>query len=181
MSKPAKQEPLKWLAHVESMCVKHAHGLPQQKITEKEWVGIGFRIGDVQLVSSLGEIVEILTPPELSEVPRTKHWVWGVANVRGNLLPVMDLQGYLKDIPSKITRNSRILVVNDNGVYSGLVVDAVLGLQHFKKEFRCKELPGDDKQMQGYMTHSFKMGSEHWGVFNMHKLIHTPQFIEAAV
>lgn len=181
MSKPAKQDSLRWLAHIQALCIKHAHGLPQQQITEQEWVGIGFRIGDVQLVSSLGEIVEILTPPALSEIPRTKHWVWGIANVRGNILPVMDLQGYLHDQPSKVTKQSRVLVINHNGVYSGLVVDAVLGLQHFKNEFRCDDLPGEDVQIHDYMTNGFKVGSEHWGVFSIHKLVQTPQFLQAAV
>lgn len=181
MSRPAKPEPLQWLAYLESMCVKHAHGLPQQQITEQEWVGIGFQLGDIQLVSSLGEIVEILTPPVLSGVPRTKRWVWGIANVRGNLLPVMDLHGYLHDIPARTTRNSRILVVNHQGVYSGLVVDAVLGLQHFKREFKCNDLPGDDRRIHEYLTHGFRVGSDHWGVFSMHKLVQTPEFIQAAV
>jgi len=181
MSLPAAQEPLQWLAHLESMCLSHASGLPQQQETEQDWVGIGFRLGDLQLVAPLGEVVEILSPPELSKVPRTKPWVWGIANVRGNLLPVMDLYGYLYEQQTRVTKNTRVLVVNHKGVYSGLVVDAVLGLQHFKDEFRCSDLPGNDSSIHAYMPHGFRVGSEHWGVFSMHRLAETPQFIQAAV
>lgn len=181
MSMPAAQEPLQWLAHLETRCLEFAQGLPQQEITEQEWVGIGFRLGELQLVSSLGEVVEILSPPELSTVPRTKSWVWGIANVRGNLLPVMDLHSYLNEQQTRITRQSRILVVKHNDVYSGLVVDAVLGLQHFKDDYRCNELPGEDERIHAYMTHGYRVGSEHWGVFSMHSLAEAPQFIQAAV
>jgi twitching motility protein PilI len=181
MADSSRQTPLQWLAQLERLCLLSAHGLPQQEQTEEEWIGIGFRLGDLYLVAPLGEVAEILTPPRLSKVPRTKPWVCGVANVRGNLMPIMDLQGYLHDRPAVVNRRSRILVVNHNGVYSGLVVDAVLGLRHFREEQRCEELPGDDSSMQQYMTHGFRAGGEHWGVFSMYQLAETPQFLQAAV
>jgi twitching motility protein PilI len=175
------QTPLEWLAHLEQLCLQHAHGLPRQEQSDEEWIGIGFRLGNLQLVAPLAEVAEILTPPSLSKVPRTKAWVCGIANVRGNLMPIMDLQGYLHDRPAVLNRRSRILVVNHNGVYSGLVVDAVMGLRHFRAEQRCEELPGDDESIRQYMTHGFKVGGEHWGVFSMYTLAETPQFLKAAV
>lgn len=181
MSRPAERNPLHWLAYLESLCLEHARGLPQQELTEQEWVGIGFRLDGMRLVAPLGEVIEILTPPDLSRVPRTKPWVCGIANVRGNLLPIMDLRGYLHDRPARMTRRSRILVVDHKGVYSGLVVDAVLGLKHFREEQRCRELPGDDRLVHAYVSHGFKTDDEHWGVFSMHRLAETPQFLQAAV
>lgn len=181
MHENAGQSPLEQLARLEQLCLKHAYGLPQQQQTDEEWVGIGFRLGGLNLVAPLGEVSEILTPPSLSKVPRTKPWVCGIANVRGNLMPIMDLQGYLHDQPASLNRRSRILVVNHNGVYSGLVVDAVMGLRHFSDEQRCDELPGEDSDIHAYMTHAFKSGDEHWGVFSMHELADTPQFLKAAV
>jgi twitching motility protein PilI len=181
MSDLACRSPLEWLAHLERLCLEHAHSLPQQQQNDDEWIGIGFRLGGVQLVAPLGEVSEILTPPSLSHVPRTKAWVCGIANVRGNLMPIMDLQGYLHDKPAILNRRSRILVVNHKGVYSGLVVDAVLGLRHFRDDQRCDELPGDDTHIHEYMIHGFRAGNEHWGVFSMHKLAETPQFLKAAI
>ena len=173
--------PLQWLARLESLCLANARNLPRQENTEQEWVGIGFRLGDMKLVAPLGEVVEILTPPALSRVPRTKPWVCGIANVRGNLLPIMDLQGYLYDRPAHISRRSRILVVDHEGLYSGLVVDAVLGLKHFVDAQRCEELPGGDERVRAYLSHGFRTDEEHWGVFSMHLLAKMPQFVQAAV
>ena len=181
MSELACQSPLERLAHLERLCLTHALGLPQQEQNEEEWLGIGFRLGSLFLVAPLGEVSEILTPPSLSHVPRTKAWVCGIANVRGNLMPIMDLQGYLHDQAAALNRRSRILVVNHQGVYSGLVVDAVLGLRHFRDDQRCEELPGDDARIYEYMAHGFRTESEHWGVFSMHRLAETPQFLKAAV
>ncbi len=181
MSKLSCQSPLEWLFYLEQLCLKSARGLPQQIQSEEGWSGIGFRLGNLLLVAPLGEVAEILTPPALSKVPRTKPWVCGIANVRGNLMPIMDLQGYLQNRPSPLNRRSRILVVNHNGIYAGLVVDAVLGLRHFRDDQRCDEPPGDDGGIREYMRHGFKIGGEHWGVFSMHALAETPNFLKAAV
>lgn len=175
------QTPLEWLSYLEQLCLDNAHGLPQQEQSDEEWSGIGFRLGNLYLVAPLGEVAEILTPLRLSRVPRTKPWVCGIANVRGNLMPIMDLQAYLHDRPASLNRRSRILVVNHNGVYSGLVVDAVLGLRHFSEDQRCDDLPGDDDGIHEYMTHGFKVDGGHWGVFSMHALAETPKFMKAAV
>lgn len=181
MSDSSRQTPLEWLAKTERLCLSNAHSLPLQEQTDEEWIGIGFRLGKLNLVAPLGEVAEILTPPSLSKVPRTKPWVCGIANVRGNLMPIMDLQGYLYDQPASVNRRSRVLVVSHNGVYSGLVVDAVLGLRHFSEDQRCKELPGSDETLHSHMTHGFKAGAKHWGVFSMYSLAETPQFLRAAV
>jgi twitching motility protein PilI len=93
----------------------------------------------------------------------------------------MDLQAYLHDRPASMRRRSRILVIKHEGVYSGLVVDAVLGLRYFRDDQRCDELPGDDARIHEYMTHGFRVGSDHWGVFSMHGLAETPNFLKAAV
>lgn len=181
MSSSSHRTPLEWLAHFETQCLRHALGLPQQEQNEEEWIGIGFRLGKLQLVAPLGEVAEILTPLSLSKVPRTKSWVCGIANVRGNLMPIMDLQGYLHDRAAVMNRRSRILVVNHNGVYSGLVVDAVMGLRHFREDQRCDDLPGDDGRIHAYLKHGFRVGGEHWGVFSMYDLADTPHFLQAAV
>lgn len=175
------QTPLQWLQHLETCCLEQAHGLPQQEQAEDEWLGIGFRLGELQLVAPLEEVAEILTPPPMSRIPRTKSWVCGIANVRGNLLPVMDLQAYLHDKTAMLGRRSRILVVNHEGVYSGLGVDAVLGLKHFTPEQRCQVLPEGSEFLGDYLTHGYRNSQGHWGVFSMHKLAGSPQFLQAAV
>jgi twitching motility protein PilI len=177
----ACRSPFERLVLLERLCLQHASGLPQQKKHDEDWRGIGFRLGGLQLAAPLEEVSEILTPPLLSHVPRTKAWVCGIANVRGNLMPIMDLQSFLHDKPAMLNRRSRILVINHQGIYSGLVVDAILGLRHFREEWRCDELPGDDARIHQYMTHGYRTDTGHWGVFSTHKLAEAPQFLKAAV
>jgi twitching motility protein PilI len=176
-----QRSPLECLALMEQQCLTHARTLPQKHRIEYEWSGIGFRLGDLRLVASIEEVAEILTPPPLSVVPRTKSWVCGIANVRGNLLPIMDLGGFISDVPANLTRRSRILVVSQNDLYAGLAVDAVLGLRHFRPEHRCDAPPADDPRMRAYLKHGFRSGDELWGVFSLRDLTQAPLFLQVAV
>jgi twitching motility protein PilI len=181
MAKGTAQSPLEILRDIERNCMAHAHELPQQIEIAEEWSGIGFRLGDLRLLAPLGEVVEVLTYPGLSKVPRTRSWVRGIANVRGNLLPIMDLQAYLEGRPATMTRRSRVLVVNHKGVFSGLVVDEVLGLKHFLNEEQVPETPVEGGAIAEYLRHGFRRKDEHWGVFSMYSLAESPQFLQAAV
>ncbi len=70
-------------------------------------------------------------PGQLTRVPGAKSWIKGLANVRGALLPVIDLRQYLGSGATPLTRNTRLLVVNHRDVPAGLMVDEVLGFRRF--------------------------------------------------
>ncbi|NIQ08579.1 MAG: chemotaxis protein CheW, partial [Gammaproteobacteria bacterium] len=69
--------------------------LPQKIEVRRTWSGIGFRLGEYLLVSPTSEIIEILKCPPLTRVPSALSWVKGIANIRGTLLPVIELKGFL--------------------------------------------------------------------------------------
>ena len=85
------------------------------------------------------------------------------------------------DMPPSLSRRSRILAVSHNDVYTGLVVDAVLGLKHFRTDEQVDELPAGDTCVTQYMTHGFRSDGALWGVFSMYSLAETPQFLQAAI
>lgn len=181
MTQAQNNAPMQVLRDLEVRCREHARQLPRQIEVRENWLGIGFRLGDLRLVAPLDHVVEILTYPGMSKVPGAKDWVRGIANVRGNLLPIMDLHGYLKGEGVVPSRLSRVLVVNHKGVFSGLIVDEVLGLKHFMPEQRTDELPASDAALKPFLQFGFQLGDEHWGVFSMHELAQTPQFLQAAI
>jgi twitching motility protein PilI len=58
-----------------------------------EWVGVGFRIGDERFVASRDSVREVLILPDsMTRVPGAKRWLLGIANLRGHLLPLVDVK-----------------------------------------------------------------------------------------
>src|SRR6478672_943832 len=114
--------PFDALAEYERRSLAHTAGLPEQIEAPGLWRGIGFRVGSRYLVSSINEVNEILTQPSLTIVPGTRPWLLGVANVRGNLVPVIDLKQYLEGDRTQFTDTSRVLLVRQAGGSVGLLI-----------------------------------------------------------
>jgi len=174
-------DPVSLLREIEELCLASAIGMERQAETTIEWSGIAYRVGNSLLVSMLGEVVEILEFPELSTIPLTQPWVRGIANVRGNLLPVIDLNGYLNGRVSDVTSRTRVLVIDHDGLYSGLVVDEVLGLKHFTDDEYCEDDAGVDSYLQQYIRNGYRRGNQIWAIFSLYALAEEPQFLQTAV
>jgi twitching motility protein PilI len=99
---------------------------------EREWVGVAWRMAGEGYLVAREETREVLPyPAQLTRVPGARSWVRGLANLRGALLPVIDLRQFLGSGVTPMTRNTRLLVVNHRDVPAGLVVDEVLGFRRF--------------------------------------------------
>ena len=174
-------DPVALLKEMEERCRSCSNGLQHKQEPGSEWSGIAFRMEDTCLVTPLGEVVEILEFPQLTPVPMVRSWVRGVANVRGSLLPVIDLSGYLKASPTKLTSRTRVLVVDHNEVYSGLVVDEVYGMKHFMNSEYGSGESSAEAFLEPYIKNGFHRGEHYWCLFSLHALVQSPRFLQAAV
>jgi purine-binding chemotaxis protein CheW len=69
----------------------------------------------------------VLTPQPITTVPNVPAYVKGVMNLRGRILPVLDLRTRfgLPPLESDMQKSSRIVIVESEGLTAGLVVDSV--------------------------------------------------------
>lgn len=157
-----------------------AHSLPQQIEVKATWEGVGFRLDDRGWVVPLDQVKEILTKVSISHIPGAKEWVRGVANVRGNLMPILDLRGFLSGKITKMSRQSRILVMQHKGVVAGLLVEEVMGMRHFLEEEYSADIADLDVPFSQMLTGQYRQRGESWGVFNINHLAELPEFMQVA-
>ncbi len=74
---------------------------------------------------NIGSVREIIRVQEITKVPRTPDFVEGVINLRGNVIPVIDLRKRFGFQQAEATKDTRIVVVDISGDDIGVVVDAV--------------------------------------------------------
>ena len=176
-----KTDAVALLKEIEDCCRGCSNGLPRKQEASSEWSGIAFQVSNTSLVFPLGEVVEILEFPRLTHVPMARPWVRGIANIRGSLLPVIDLTGYLNGSTTKITARTRVLVVDHNDVFTGLVVDEVLGMQHFMNDEFVSSDVTVEEFLRPYTQNGFQSGGQYWGLFSLHALAEVPQFLQVAI
>lgn len=145
-----------------------------------EWVGLGFRLGAERFVTARGEVREVLPIPDhLTRVPGAKSWLRGVANVRGQLLTLVDLKAFLGGGGAGPDRRGRILVVASRDVPTGLIVDEVLGFRRFARDDHREQPPATVIRCEHYLEGGFSQGSEVWPRFSLLKLLGDEQFLNA--
>ena len=169
------------LLTIDQRCRQRAANLPTSGPRVQTWSGIGFRLAQSWYVAPLGEIVEVLHEPRATTMPGVKPWVVGVANLRGRLLPLMDLCGYFGHELSAVRKQRRVLVVDTQDIYAGLVVDEVCGLQHFALHSLDLALPAFmEPAITPYIQGHFHR-EQAWSVFSPFAWVQSSDFRDVAL
>ena len=86
---------------------------------------VTFLLKDEEFGFDIMSVQEIIRLPKLAKVPRTPPYVDGIANLRGVVLPVIDMRTRFGMERTEETDRTRVLVVDIDGVKTGLRVDRV--------------------------------------------------------
>jgi chemotaxis signal transduction protein len=86
---------------------------------------VTFLLKDEEFGFDIMSVQEIIRLPKMAKVPRTPAYVDGIANLRGVVLPVIDMRTRFGMERAEETDRTRVLVVDIDGVKTGLRVDRV--------------------------------------------------------
>ena len=175
-----ERNPFLLLAQLAERSRAEAKGLPAQVNIQPHWSGIGFSVLGHRMVAPMGEIVEMLKVPHYTRLPGVQSWVVGVANVRGRLLPLFDLEAYFGGQLSGSRQRRRVLVLEMGEMYSGLLVSEVHGMQHFPIDTFTDAVPQSLQPLQPYLSGSYAQMDMTWTVFSPFNLAKDPRFFNAA-
>jgi purine-binding chemotaxis protein CheW len=91
---------------------------------EKDHQVVGFRIGNETYGVRIGSVREIVRVPEITIVPNAPEAIEGVINLRGKIIPVMDLRKRFGSVGIQPDKKNRILVVELESKLLGLIVSS---------------------------------------------------------
>lgn len=176
-----RDRPFELLKELEKRSRTVAAGSASEAESGKEWVGVAFRMGGETFLVAREETREVLGyPAAVTRIPGAKSWVKGLANVRGQLLPMLDLRQFLGSGTTSAGRNTRVVVVNHRDIPAGLMVDEVLGFRRFADSEFNAEPPPTVIRCDLYLAGAFRRGGEVWPVLNLKTLVESPSFLQAA-
>ena len=177
--------PFERLADYERRSLEHVAGLPEQLDAPGLWRGVGYRVGTHRLASGFDEVREILPLPPITQVPGAQPWMLGVANVRGNLLPIVDLKQFLEGERTVLHESQRALLVRQPGGDVAVLIDELYGQRSFTEPQKVADSQvAEDPLYQGRYTYfidrAYRVDEQPWGIFSLDRLARTPEFRQAA-
>ncbi len=86
---------------------------------------VGFFLGTDEYALHIAQVREIQAWMEIRKVPKSPRFVEGVINLRGNIVPIIDLRKRFDLPPPADVHQSKILIVEFNRNQLGMIVDSV--------------------------------------------------------
>jgi chemotaxis signal transduction protein len=128
------------------------------------------RIGGLHLLCATDVGREVILPPPASPLPHTPAWLLGVANVRGVLVPVLDLAPAFG--VEREERLRRYLLILGHGTdLLGLLVDGLPVLRRFETAERLSGVPPHPPLLDGCLHGSYAQGGAVWIDVNIEGLL----------
>jgi len=177
--------PLQILKELEQSCKQHLVTPAKPAAKAKLWSGFGFRVNKFNLCIKCNVIEELLDShfqQNLSKVPGAKNWLMGLISLRGQALPLIDLNQYIFNTSSELTKKSRLLVINFSNTRTGLIIDEAYGLKQFDPDFAQTPASVDTvpAELEKFSTKIFLQGELPWIEFSTQRLENDPDFLNAA-
>lgn len=86
---------------------------------------VAFKLGREEYGVDILQVQEIKKMTDITRVPHTPDYIKGVINLRGSVLPVLDLKKRLDLSEQEYTEDTRIIIVKLEDIAVGMIVDAV--------------------------------------------------------
>jgi len=143
---------------------------------EKDLQVVGFRVGNETYGVRIAAVREIVRVPEITSVPNAPEIIEGVINLRGKIIPVMDLRKRFGMAEIVTDKKNRILVVDLENKLLGLIVNSASEV--LKISPSDIEPPGTvfAEGESGYVTGVGKLKGRLIILLDINKLLHRPEF-----
>ena len=99
--------------------------LAEKKITEQEGKYLAFILGNEIYGIEILRVREIIGLMDVTTVPQTPEYMKGVINLRGKVIPVIDLRLKFSMLEEEHTQETCVIVVEVNNTSIGIIVDSV--------------------------------------------------------
>ena len=84
-----------------------------------------FLLNEQYYAFSIEQVIEIIEVQQVTVVPEFPHYVKGIINLRGKIIPIVDVRLRFNMEEKEYTTRTCIIVVNINGINIGYIVDTV--------------------------------------------------------
>jgi chemotaxis signal transduction protein len=142
---------------------------------------LAFSLAGVKFGIPIHQVVELDKLPRITPVPHVPDWVLGVTNLRGEILPVLDLRMLLGMAHGEPLERGRILVIRlGEDLTSALLVDEVGGIARYVKDRLTPPGPEEPEKVTPLLDGVYSSGELRLKILNMDRLMESAELRQLA-
>ncbi|MFT5209376.1 MAG: twitching motility protein PilI [Flavobacterium sp.] len=153
--------------------------LPAKENARTHWNGLGFSLLGHRFVVPMSEVAELMLVPQTTRLPGVKHFVLGIANVRGKLMALLDLPAYFGGTRLGALDRRRVMAIESDEQYFGFIVDESLGMQHFPQDAYEDSIEVDE-MFRPFVKGGYNVAGTAWPVLSLFALAADSNFEKLA-
>ncbi|NUU96909.1 chemotaxis protein CheW [Marinitoga sp. 1138] len=140
---------------------------------------VTFIVSDELYGIKIDKVKEITKISEITKIPHTPEFIEGIMNLRGEILPIIDLNKRFGNIDHTITESSRIIVIESQNNLIGFIVDKINGVRKIKNSNLTK-IPKVSKETKKneFVSEVIKDENEIVLVLNLEKILNANELKE---
>jgi twitching motility protein PilI len=120
-----------------------------------------FRIGNMGILLPVNIIKEVIEELDYCQLPNTSEVLYGMANLRGNIIPIFDLHAQF-NIEIKQNINRKILVIGKGSEAAAILIDELPIAISIELQNCSSETPPLPKVLQKFVNNTYKVKNTTW-------------------
>lgn len=123
---------------------------------------VTFKSGNEYFGLKIEYVSEIIGFQEITEIPESEDYIKGLINLRGKIIPVIDVRIRFKQDPFEYTDRTCIIVINYNSLVVGLIVEKIAEVVEIPEEniLPAPTIGKADRSQNKYVYAIGKVGEE---------------------
>ena len=143
---------------------------------------LSFKLSEEVFAINVSKVLNILEMSRITKIPKSPDYMKGVINLRGTVLPVIDLRIKFGLPEKEATVDTSIIVINinlnDEAILIGVLVDAVKEVLELKNEDIAPSPTIGTKYNSGFIEGMWRMGEKFIMILDIDKVFATDDIIE---
>lgn len=120
------------------------------------------RVGSLQLLLPADGGREVIAPPAICRLPHTAPWLRGLANVRGNLVPVLDLTAALQATTDRASGQEYLLILGEGEAVMGVLIHGLPRLVNLADAERSAVTQPVSPLLEGARVATYERDGQVW-------------------
>lgn len=132
--------------------------------TERPYTRYGYKISDFNFLVPEGTVSEVLQNTNVFMLPNSPSWIEGLINIRGNIIPVMNVNKILKSSNKDIETNILVLDIDDSTSAIAILINELpVSLEHNDSKTNTDTYPD---MLREFINDGFRQNDADWIEFN---------------
>jgi purine-binding chemotaxis protein CheW len=108
--------------------------MKEESAADEQWKYLIFSVSEVDYGIEIGYVTEIIGIQPITAVPNTPEYIKGIINIRGTVVPVVDMRLRFHCQPAEYGEKTCIISLYKDNVFLGLIVDAVVDVVQLSED-----------------------------------------------